>query len=40
MKVDYIIRLKEDQKNHCVAYNIELLWAYHPSHIQQFSIDR
>ena len=40
LKVDHILELKEAQSNRCAACNIELLWAYQPKDIQQFSVDR
>jgi hypothetical protein len=40
LKVDYILSLKENQRNHCAACDIELLWAYQPKDTQQFSVDR
>ncbi|MEW8688802.1 MAG: hypothetical protein AB2556_23540 [Candidatus Thiodiazotropha sp.] len=40
LRVDNILELKEAQNNHCAACNIELLWAYQPKDIQQFSADR
>lgn len=40
LKVDHILRLKEEQQNPCATCNIELLWAYQPKDTQQFSVDR
>lgn len=40
LNVDFILQLRKDQNNHCAACNIELLWAYQPKDLRQFSVDR
>ena len=40
LKVENIFELKNSQQNRCAACNIEMLWAYQPKDIQQFSVDR
>ena len=40
LKVADILKLKQQQQNHCASCNIEMLWKYAPKDTQQFSVDR
>jgi len=36
MKVNYILQLKELQRNKCIGCGVEMLWEYVPKDMQQF----
>jgi len=40
LKTNYVLRLKEEQKNKFAGCGVEMLWSYAPKDTQQFSIDR
>ena len=40
LEIKDILTLKDSQKNHCAACNIEMLWCYDPNDTRQFSVDR